>query len=314
MVFYIFNTMKFNYILTLIILVIFKASFAQDYQTEAVQLIEPRGIYLNGGLRASFGGKSRTYIKVDLPPNTVKWYYSFSTERGESGTKNLNLAIQLSSMMAAGSIGSTAINLSGVEVPSGSASIDVYLCDRANIDAFIDKIDNDGGTFYYTIEGTTKNTRQAIVEVDDVTSGTIYLGLKNPSMNDGVNISIEVVAIVAKELEKSEEQQRAELYAGLGWKQFEQGEYEKCIEFCDKATAEYELGWVLANKGLAQLMLEKESQGMETYVNAITLITQQPYSEYIFVELIKDIDKALLIKPNLSHANDVKELMQMQVK
>ena len=306
--------MNLNYILTLIILLIFKVSFAQDYQNEAIQLIKPRGIYLNGGLRASFGGKSRTYIKVDLPQNTVKWYYSFSTERGESGTQNLNLAIQLSSMMVAGPIGSTSINMSGVEVPAGSASIDVYLCDRANIDAFIEKVDNDGGTFYYTMEGTTKNTRQAIVEVDDVTSGTIYLGLKNPSMNDGVNISIEVVAILAKELEKSEDQQRAELYAGLGWKQFEQGEFEKCIEFCDKATAEYELGWVLANKGLAQLMLERESEGMETYVSAITVITQQPYSEYILGELINDIEKALLIKPNLSHANDVKELMQLKLK
>lgn len=305
--------MNKKHLLLYFLLFISFLGYTQDYQTEAVQLIEPRSIYLNGGIRASLGGKSRTYIKVDLPQNTVKWYYSFSTERGESGTQNLNLAIQLTSMMAAGSAGSTAVNLSGIEVPAGSASVDVYLCDRENIDAFINKVDNDGGTFYYTMEGTTKNTRQAIIEVDDVTSGTVYLGLKNPSASDGVNISIDVVAIVAKELEKSEEQQRAELYGGLGWKQFEKGEYVKCIEFCDKASAEYEVGWILANKGLAQLMLDQESDGMETYVSAITLIKKQPFAEYILGELIKDIDKALIIKSNLPHADDLKELMQLQI-
>lgn len=48
---------------------------------------------------SGFGGKSRTSIKIDLPPNTMEWYYSFTTTEVENGTANLNLAMQLSRML-----------------------------------------------------------------------------------------------------------------------------------------------------------------------------------------------------------------------
>lgn len=307
--------MKKNYILAFLLLIFIQVVYSQEYEvkTETKQIIESRSIYLNGGLNATFGGKSRTYLEVDLPPNTVKWYYSFSTKKGKSGTQNMNLAIQLTGMMSAPS-GLTSSTLSAIKVPDGVASADIYLCDRQNIDKFLAKKDLYGGSYSYNMEGSAESTKQAIVEVDDIKSGTVYLGLRNPSTNNGVNISIEVVAITETRIaiEKSDTQQKAELYGGLGWKQFENGDYEKCIEYCDRANTEYELGWVLANKGLAQLMTNKESEAMETYINAITLIKKQPNPDYVFGEIIKDIDNAKKIKSNLSGADEIKHIIEIQ--
>ena len=307
--------MNKNYIIIFGLLIFIQFGFAQEFEIkrESKQLIESRSFYLNGGLRASMGGKSRTYIKIDLPPNTVKWYYSFSTKKGKSGTQNLNLALQLTGIIADPS-GISSSALSAIKVPEGGAVADIYLCDKANIDAFIEKWDNDGGTFYYTMEGTTKNTKQAIIEIDDIISGTVYLGLKNPSFNDGLNLSIEVVAVTETRvaIEKSDDQQKAELYGGLGWTNFENGDYKKCIEYCDKANAEFELGWVLANKGLALLMTDKESDAIDTYIEAITLIKKQSQPNYVFSEMIKDINNAKKIKPELNGADEIKQLIEMQ--
>ena len=187
-------------IINILIFVILSTSVgAQTYETnrKAIQIIQPRQIYLNGGLRSYMGGKSRTYIEVNLPRNTVKWYYSFTTSKGQSGSDNLNLALQLSSFLLDPSH-LTGSLLSSIKVPNGSSVIDVYLCNRPNIDAFLNKVDNSGGTFYYDMQGSTLNTKQAVVEIDNVKSGIWFLGIKNPSSLNAVNVTIEVVAIVEK--------------------------------------------------------------------------------------------------------------------
>ena len=162
-------------------------------------IIPQRAIYLNGGLRATTGGKSRVTIPINLPEHTIEWYYSFSTSAGVSGTKNLNLALQLSSYLV-DQTGTTAQFMNKVQVPAGSKSIDIYLLNSSNRTAFIQKWDNNGGTYSYIPEGTTQNTRQATVKINGINSGNWYLGLKNPSSLDGVNIFIEVTAIVENKI------------------------------------------------------------------------------------------------------------------
>ena len=48
-------------------------------------IVQQRSYYLNGGARAAFGGKSRATLKIDLPQNTKRWYYSFTTSPGKMG-------------------------------------------------------------------------------------------------------------------------------------------------------------------------------------------------------------------------------------
>ncbi|WP_131459946.1 hypothetical protein [Aequorivita vladivostokensis] len=180
---------------------------------------------------------------------------------------------------------------------------------------FLQKVELNNGTFLHYPEGMVQNTKQAIVKVDDIKSGTWYLGLKNPSAMNGIHINIEVVAITEtrKPIAKTEKQQKAELYAGLAKTQFENEAYDKCVEYCDKAISEYELGWVLATKGLAQLMLGKEIEGTETYIIAITLVKKQPNPNRIFREMIHDIDKTIKTNPDLKGAVEIKKLITAQL-
>ncbi|MFL0109079.1 hypothetical protein [Tenacibaculum maritimum] len=301
--------------LLLLSLILFNcAIFSQEIKRESYQIIKPRNIYLNGGMRSSFGGKSRINIKIDLPEGTERWYYSFSTSKGKSGTKNLQLAVQLSSALLDPS-GFTSNMMSSMDVPRGSNAIDVYLCDRKNIDLFRSKVDNNGGTYFFISEGSVENTKQAVVEINDVTTSTWYLGLKNPSSLEGVNITIEVVAIVRKvlEKEKTEEEEKAELYGNLGWTHFTKGDYLKCIEYSNKANTKFKLGWVYANKGLAQLMLGKDKEATETYIEAITLIKKQSASNYIFGEIIKDLGNEMATNPKLKGAGEIRELLNLQL-
>jgi len=79
-------------------------------------IIERRAYYLNGGANASMvGGRSRVAIKIDLPPNTRKWYYSFTTTPGEDGTKLLNLGIQVAAALYSGGMATLAAK--SIEVP-----------------------------------------------------------------------------------------------------------------------------------------------------------------------------------------------------
>lgn len=166
-----------------------------EIRSETKKIVEQRTISLNSTARAAVGGKSRVVIPFDLPNNCTEWYYSFSTSPNESGTKNLNLAIQLSSLLL-DETGSTAKLLSMIEVPPGSGSADIYILDQNNQLAFMEKWDKNGGSFNYLVEGTTLNTNQGVVRIDDVTKGRYFLGLNNPSGLNGLTITIEVTAIV----------------------------------------------------------------------------------------------------------------------
>jgi tetratricopeptide (TPR) repeat protein len=170
---------------------------AQTYTTETriQQIVPERIVSLSGSARATIEGNTRMLIPVMLPKGTKSWYYSFSTSTEATGTRNLNLLIQLTAFLS-GSSGITQTALRNLEVPTGAKNIDAFLLDRYNADLFLNKSDLSGNGYQYYTEGSVTNTRQALVPVNGITAGVFYIGLRNPGILDGVTVTIEVVAEV----------------------------------------------------------------------------------------------------------------------
>lgn len=277
-------------------------------------VIQQRLIALNGGARSSVGGKSRVPLKIDLPVNTLSWYYSFSTAPGMSGTANLNLAVQLATLAMDPTFTSSSM-IDAIKVPVGSGSIDAYLLDQNNADLFMSKVDNDGGQFQYFREGSILNTKQGVVEIDEIRTGTVYLGLKNPSTFDGINVTIEVVAIQEIVQPLTDEQIQALALGGLAWKAFEREDYVKCLELSAKALAiDNTLGFVHFNIALSYLITGKTDYATEEYAKAIAITKKTSVAKETFEGAINDLKKYMEKFPSRADAMDILSILEGEAK
>lgn len=278
------KVLKFSLAALLMLLSFETYSQSTKKSQKIIKVVQERSIYLNGGTRAIFGGKSRVTIPVSLPEGTISWYYSFTTSPGESGTANLNLFAQLSSIVLDPS-GITKASLSQINIPEGSNSLDVYLIDQDNKSLFEEK-----EPFRHYPTGAVENTKSAIVDVNEPNSGSYYLGLKNPSSLDGLNVQIEVVALVQTEIKQTDEESEAITTGNLGWKSLERGEYNRCIELSKKALElDNTLVFVHYNLGLAYLLKGQSSDAIRVYTKAITLTKKLPNPKENFQAAINDI-------------------------
>ncbi|MGB0521417.1 MAG: tetratricopeptide repeat protein [Flammeovirgaceae bacterium] len=198
--------------LILILLLVSFSTYAQQYKKsyKSIQLLEPQTFYLNSGTR--IGGKTRISLKVDLPKNTIKWYYAFSTvkrdrdnnEKKITAKSTINLTNQvgkaLTSLVGNANI-STLIAQSAFKLvaPTGARVCDIYLADYNGSQSFKER---DALGFYkYTKpanypEGTRENYREGVVPIDDLKRGSAYLCFRNPSPTEGIIIMVEATAIV----------------------------------------------------------------------------------------------------------------------
>jgi tetratricopeptide (TPR) repeat protein len=172
-------------------------ALAQVETTEyrVVSVVSEQQFYLNSSTRIN--GKTRTYITVDLPPNTVKWYYAVATELNQGSTAGLQLASKMTKLVDRSGISETL--LYNAFASTGSSVIDVYQLDGRNIVPFIDKADYWGGTFSYNLSNSRENFGGGVVAASPMPGGKCYLGLRNTSSMDGKYVRIEVTALV-KEL------------------------------------------------------------------------------------------------------------------
>ena len=70
------------------------------------------------------------------------------------------------------------------------------------------------------------------------------------------------------------------------------------------------MGWVWGKKGLAQLMLDKESEAMDSYVNAITIIKKNKDAPVIFGGMLRELDSVLVKNLNWTAAEVIKQLIE----
>jgi len=282
-------------------------------ERKVVQVMSPQTFYLNGGTRATFGGKSRILINISLPPNTVEWYYSFSTSKNENSSMSIGLISQLTKLVDP--TGLTAIATSSILTPTGAGVCDIYLMDRKNADAFMEKVDNLGGSYYYEISGSRENYKNGTVQIKYIASGNRCLGFKNPSATQGISITFEVAAIVeeTKLIQKSETEQKVEMYGSLGWKAYEKGEYDKCLELSKKALEfNPDLGWVHNNIGLVLLIKGDYISAIDSYSTAITLFKKSDNPKHWFSEAIKDLNNLIAKHGQVEGANDILEMLKLE--
>jgi len=137
---------------------------------------------------------NRTYVTVQLPKNTVSWYYAVSSQFAKTGTPTLGLLAGLMKFLDP-SAGLLANSISSLSVPTGTADVNVYFITELNdLNKFTDK----SGVFTTYVEGTRKGINCGIVDVEvSADQGAKwFLGLENPDLKDAIYVTIEVCALV----------------------------------------------------------------------------------------------------------------------
>lgn len=162
-----------------------------------VQLLEPSLFYVNSGSNATFkGGKSRITLPINLPKNTVEWYYTFSASRNEDEMnrtkKSINLIGQLSKIVD--NSGVLNIGLDMLTKPPGGNVCDIYLVDVNNRGLFEEKTE-----YRFYSEGSRENITSGVIRVKTALFLNSYLGIKNPDLSYGIHVAIEAVAITLEE-------------------------------------------------------------------------------------------------------------------
>src|SRR3982751_415156 len=89
---------------TLLLLVIFckiNISSAQPAKPiyKVVPVITSQSFYLKGGSRAVGANSSRQVLPIELPANTIEWFYSVTTTPNRKESLNSNLTAQLDKLI-----------------------------------------------------------------------------------------------------------------------------------------------------------------------------------------------------------------------
>ena len=101
-------------------------SFIQQSKLKVASIQPEQSYYLNGGARSKIGGESRTFFQIEIPKNTITWYYVFTTTPNKKAIQSIKLAAHLSELLAA-QTGINEVSLEANFAPTGSSQADVYL-------------------------------------------------------------------------------------------------------------------------------------------------------------------------------------------
>jgi len=377
---------------SIIILILFLSNycFSQLATTayKVVPILATQNFYLNSFTR--IGGITKTTLKIDLPQNTVEWYYIFSTSPNKNANNNLELVENLTNLVLSDPTGFSGKVVTSLVAPTGVGVCNIYLMDGQNSLAF----ENAFADFNYKTTGSRENFTSGIIQIRNITSGSWYLGFQNPSSTTGMNVSVEVAAVVLEQnvdynvwtnetknsfystfydsfIQENVEQdlskylanclsdqiiaqttpndfnnladneretfittiyekcvaeldgpispnyEKAVMYGNLGWKAFENGNIDKCIEYSQKAlNLDNNLGYVKANLGLCYMINGDETKATYYYIEAISVYKKSKFASIIKQNLqatITDIDNSASKYPAMKGANDIKSLLESEL-
>jgi hypothetical protein len=182
---------------TLILLLIFcmtSISYAQTTKPiyKVMPVITSHSFYLKGGSRALVGNSSRQVLPIELPANTVEWYYTITTTSNRKQSLNSDLTGQLDKLLVP-DLGISLSASSTIAVPDGSGVCDVYVMTNPNE---VNKYVNKKPAVSFLMNDSRQNYVSGVIQVKDLLYGSCFLVLRNPSASRGLNVTVEVTAIV----------------------------------------------------------------------------------------------------------------------
>ncbi len=183
---------------TLFLLLIFcksALSFAQITKPvyKVVPVITSHSFFLKGGSRAIIGNSSRQVLPIELPANTVEWYYTVTTTTNRKQCLNSDLTGQLDKLLIR-DLGITSNAFGTISVPGGSGLCDVYVMTNPNE---VNKYVNKRPAVSFLMNDSRQNYISGVIQVKDFLYGSCFLVLRNPSASQGLNVTVEVTAIVS---------------------------------------------------------------------------------------------------------------------
>jgi hypothetical protein len=164
-----------------------------DTAYTVVTIAPAQSFYLDSRFVSTFNGRSRITLPVSLPEGTVRWFYSFAaTESKSEPMEWVGLAGQLTRFMD--KTGVTAMFIDRLVKPSGTAACDIFVLNTEGVSAFENKEDD---KYAYERNYSRQNMTGGVVEA--IAGNTNFaIGLSNPSLKNGINVKVEISAIVAK--------------------------------------------------------------------------------------------------------------------
>ncbi|HZZ74593.1 MAG TPA: hypothetical protein VFE04_01625 [Puia sp.] len=160
----------------------------QDFM--AVPIISQQSFYLKAASPGSKGSGSNQVLQINLPANTVEWYYTVTTKPGHGQFPNNDLTGQLVKLVdPRRGISSKA----SVHVPAGTSVVDVYLMTNTQeVHKYVNKRPADS----FLMNDSREHYVSGAIAVKDYLDGSCFLVVLNPGPSNGVNVNIEVTAIV----------------------------------------------------------------------------------------------------------------------
>jgi uncharacterized membrane protein len=155
-----------------------------------------QNIYLNSTSNEYWkGGNTKSIIPIELPEGTVEWYYEYTSSRSkelvQANVQKFSVATQLTSLIdKTGLLNATANMFTS---PPGNDVCDVYLFENEYYNQFLK-----GESFNHYPIGTRQNFKSGIVQIRNLSLKIPRIGIKNNDMTFGINVSIQIVAIVSK--------------------------------------------------------------------------------------------------------------------
>jgi hypothetical protein len=180
---------------TLLPLLVFCSTYQSNAQTSrqnymVVPIISQQSFYLEGCHNVTTRTGSRQVLQINLPANTVEWYYTVTTKSGHGQFSNSDLTGQLVKHVDPDR---GIVTRASVRVPGGTSVCDIYLMTNP---LEVNKYVNKRPAVSFLMNDSREHYISGAVPVKDFLDGSCFLVIRNPSSSHGVHVNIEVTAIV----------------------------------------------------------------------------------------------------------------------